>query len=176
MKKSMKEKLNEMKAKVKAKGDKVKAKLGVAKVSVCAACAVLLCALMAGCNSLATPSRSQTNNFDGCYINIFAPYGSETNGLAAAGLNGDILSQNMAIENSGTETNAQTPTQPISPTTTITATVPVNKAGSNMGLGDAAISFLKSLFGGSSTTGTASASESTTSGGTCTDGSCTTGQ
>lgn len=127
-------------------------------------------AALTGCNSLATPSRSQTINLSKCKVTVFAPYCTSTNGIPYAGLAGDLLSQNMAIENSGTETNAQTPTQSISPTTTITTDVPINKV-TKSALGDSVISMFKSLLGISDSSGT---SGSTASSGTCTDGSCTT--
>lgn len=110
------------KAKIKAKAAKVKDKLKGKKVKIVGALA-LLALLCAGCSSPA--SRANTQNLDECYV-VINVYGGAKGGDAEAQPSyGDILTQNMVVENSGTESTDQTHT--FTPNTPIS--VPVGLGG-----------------------------------------------
>lgn len=110
------------KAKIKAKAAKVKDKLKGKKVKIVGALA-LLALLCAGCSS--QPSRANTQNLDECYVVINVYGGSKGGDAEAQPSYGDILTQNMVVENSGTETAS--PSHTVSPNTPIS--VPVGLGG-----------------------------------------------
>ena len=171
-----------------AKKDKIKAKLATKKAKLVAklkgagvkkataALAVMVIGVvLCGCQS--TPNRAQNQTIRDCTFYVMVPPAVTTNAQASAiGTVGDLFTQNMVVENSGTE--SLTPTQTVSPTTTLSYGV---------GGGDSLISLvssLKSLIYGSSTTATATSTStdaatagtsgtftgSTTS--ACADGDC----
>ncbi len=110
------------KAKIKAKAAKVKDKLKGKKVKIVGALA-LLALLCAGCSS--QPSRANTQNLDECYV-VINVYGGAKGGDAEAQPSyGDILTQNMVVENSGTETTS--PSHTVSPN--VPVSVPVGLGG-----------------------------------------------
>ena len=111
------------KAKIKAKAAKVKDKLKGKKVKIVGALA-LLALLCAGCSS--QPSRANTQNYDDCVfrVNVYA-VPAEAAGTAEAAGFGDILTQNMVVENSGTETTS--PSHTVSPN--VPVSVPVGLGG-----------------------------------------------
>ena len=110
------------KAKIKAKAAKVKDKLKGKKVKIVGALA-LLALLCAGCSSPA--SRANTQNLDECYV-VINVYGGAKGGDAEAQPSyGDILTQNMVVENSGTETTS--PSHTVSPN--VPVSVPVGLGG-----------------------------------------------
>ena len=100
-----------VKAKVAAKiAAKTKCKDGKCcdggKCSPCAiALALIVATTLCGCGTT-TPSRSQTLTMKDCTVNI---YGSGDLGTTNDVARVDIASQNMMIENSGTETQTATP-------------------------------------------------------------------
>ena len=102
-------KVKNIKSKVAAKVAKGKAKIAAkcggkaAKACVLVTCC---CALVAGCQGLTSPSRSQTLTLEHCTINIYGS-GPDTNDVAHV----EIASQAMSIETSGTESQSLTPTQ-----------------------------------------------------------------
>lgn len=110
------------KAKIKAKAAKVKDKLKGKKVKIVGALA-LLALLCAGCSS--QPSRANTQNLDECYVVINVYGGSKGGDAEAQPSYGDILTQNMVVENSGTETTS--PSHTVSPN--VPVSVPVGLGG-----------------------------------------------
>lgn len=170
-------KKNKIKAKLATKKAKLVEKLkGSTEVKkATTALAVMVIGLvMCGCQS--TPNRAQNQTIRDCTFYVMVPPAGQTNAQPlAVGTVGDLFCQNMVVENSGTE--SLTPTQTISPTTTLSYGV---------GGGDSLVSLvtsLKSLIYGSSTaTATSTATDTATAGtsGTftgsttsaCADGDC----
>lgn len=120
--------------KVKSIKPKVDAKIAKAKGKIakkcgkgkCAKCAVALLALsaLAGCLVPSAPSRSQSITFRDSVVNIYGG-GAETNDVARV----EMLTQAMAIETSGSESTAMTPTQ----TTDVRPDVDVNVGAKGAG-------------------------------------------
>lgn len=115
------------------------------KCKPCAiALALILAATMCGCMGTSTPSRSQTLTMRDCTVNI---YGSGDLGTTNDVARVDIASQNMMIENSGTETQTATPTQ----TTDVKPDIDLNYNGpakaaadSAGGVAESAVELIKS--------------------------------
>ena len=108
------------------------------------ALALVLAATMCGCMGTSTPSRSQTLTMRDCTVNI---YGSGDLGTTNDVARVDIASQNMMIENSGTETQTATPTQ----TTDVKPDIDLNYNGpakaaadSAGGVAESAVELIKS--------------------------------
>ena len=161
-------KKDKIKQKLSAKKEKLLAKLkGANAAKKAGALAGLFCAFVfaAGCQS--TPSRAQTQNIKGCtfFVTLAPPCGA-TNSVAseAGGAVGDLFTQNMVIENSGTETF--TPTQTISPTTTLSYGV---GGGDSLG---SLLSALKNMLGLNGGAATKAGSTAPAAGAGCSDGSC----
>ena len=119
---SVKNKKANKKAKIKAKAAKVKDKLKGKKVKIVGALA-LLALLCAGCSSPA--SRANTQTFEDCTVTVNVYGGAKGGDAEAQPAYGDILTQNMVVENSGTESTDQTHT--FTPNTPIS--VPVGLGG-----------------------------------------------
>jgi len=128
------------KAKIKAKAAKVKDKLKGKKVKIVGALA-LLALLCAGCSSPA--SRANTQNYDDCVfrVNVYA-VPAEAAGTAEAAGFGDILTQNMVVENSGSESTAQ----PYTVAPNVPVSVPVGAGG-----GESLAGLIGSILGGGKT-------------------------
>jgi hypothetical protein len=108
------------------------------KCKPCAiALALVLAATMCGCQGLTSPSRSQTLTMRDCTVNI---YGSGDLGTTNDVARVDIASQNMMIENSGTESQTSTPTQ----TTDVNPDIDVNYNGPTKSVADASQGVLES--------------------------------
>ena len=115
------------------------------KCKPCAiALALILAATMCGCMGTSPPSRSQTLTMRDCTVNI---YGSGDLGTTNDVARVDIASQNMMIENSGTETQTATPTQ----TTDVKPDIDLNYNGpakaaadSAGGVAESAVELIKS--------------------------------
>jgi hypothetical protein len=137
-------------------------------------------AFIVGCQT--APGRTQTQQFDDCVFNIMVPAGSGASNVCSAagspsGAMGDLLSQNMLVDTSGSEVN--------SPTSTPTTTTPIDvMRGTGGGSSWADLgSGLKSLLFGDSetkaaTSDTAAAAADTVKAsatGDCADGSCSVG-
>lgn len=138
--------------------------------------AMLIMALFVGCQT--APGRTQTQNFDGCTFNIFTPAAASSNAVAPGpGVNaGDLFTQNMLVDTSGSEVNSPTST----PTITTPIEAHVNSAGGGSGIASKAASAAMNKLGlgdaNAAKTANAEAAASTTNtatGGTCADGSCT---
>lgn len=166
-------KKDKIKNKLASKKEKLLAKMkgtNEVKKSITATAIMCVALLMSGCQS--TPSRAQTQTIKDNVFYVMLPAGCNTTNpvsadAASAGVIGDLFSQNMVIENSGTET--LTPTQTISPTTTLSYGV---------GGGDSLASLLvglKAMISGSGTTTTKSATNSSTASADCPDGNCSEG-
>lgn len=128
------------KAKIKAKAAKTKAKMKGKRVKIAGAC-VLLALLCVGCSSPA--SRANTQNYDDCVfrVTVYAvPAGAD--GTAGAAGFGDILTQNMVVENSGTESTAQ----PYAVSPNVPVSVPVGAGG-----GESLSGLIGSILGGGKT-------------------------
>lgn len=147
-------KKDKIKAKLAAKKEKLVAKLkGSNEVKKATTALAMVCVGLAICGCQSTPSRAQTQTIKDCTFYVMVPpAGQQTNSQpVAVGTVGDLFSQNMVIENSGTE--SLTPTQTVSPTTTLSYGV---------GGGDSLFSLVSSLksliYGSSGTTTTVSTS------------------
>lgn len=184
---SKKGKLEAKKAKLEAKKDDFAAKMkGGQTVKKSIQTGIALVAAMValtGCQS--TPSRSQTQTIKDCTFYVFVPQGQNATNVTAesggsTGTIGDLFSQNMMIENSGSESLA--PQHTISPTTDLSYGVGTG-GGSTWG---ELFSGMKSLFSGGTATGTTggttvgtaatatpSASDASAAG-KCADGKCCT--
>ena len=135
--------------------------------------ATMLCmALLVGCQT--APGRTQTQNFEKCTFNVMLPAGANPSNVcaAAAGVTmGDLLTQNMLVDTSGSEVN--------SPTSTPTTTTPIDVMRGTGGGSSWAELFngIKSMFGGSTATNTADAAKTSAAAATsdCADGSCSVG-
>ena len=139
------------KAKIKAKAAKVKDKLKGKRKKIVGALAVLAL-LCAGCSSPA--SRANTQNLDECYVVINVYGGSKGGDAEAQPSYGDILTQNMVVENSGSETTA--PVHTVSPNVPID--VPIGLGGGES-LGVIG-TLIERIFGsGAAATATAMASD-----------------
>jgi hypothetical protein len=103
-------------------------------------CGIILVCLMIGAGCATQPSRSQNMVVRDNTINVFvsprlpAVAVGETNAVPAGAVGGDVLAQNMMIENSGTETQ--------SPTASADSAL-------NLPVGDTAVSALGELIGAS---------------------------
>lgn len=121
-------KVNKIKEKVAAKvakgKGKVAAKCGKGKACAAVALACGVAASLVGCQGLTSPSRSQNMTIRNCTINVYGR-GTETNDVAGV----EIASQAMSIENSGSETQAATPTQTTDVKPDIDVSVPVTRGG-----------------------------------------------
>ena len=164
-------KKEKIKAKLATKKAKLVAKLKGAKVKkVTTALAVMVIGVVL-CGCQLTPNRAQNQTIKDCTFYVMVPPAGATNAQPLAiGTVGDLFCQNMVVENSGTE--SLTPTQTVSPTTTLSYGV---------GGGDSLVSLvssLKSLIYGSSSTSTDAATAGTSgtfTGSTtsaCADGDC----
>ena len=165
-------KKEKIKAKLAAKKAKLAAKLrGSKEVKKAMTTITMLCVGLAICGCQSTPNRAQNQTIRDCTFYVMVPPAGQTNAQPlAVGTVGDLFCQNMVVENSGTE--SLTPTQTVSPTTTLSYGV---------GGGDSLISLvssLKSLIYGSSSTSTDAATAGTSgtfTGSTtsaCADGDC----
>ena len=179
--------------KLAGKKAKIAAKLGkgqtAASIRKAAGKAVLaaLCFLAFGCAT--QPSRSQTQTIKGCQFYVMVPAtpaaaapadasgltpGAAALAAAATGRTaeavpvtvGDILSQNMMIENSGTENNSQQHT--VSPTTTIPVNVGAGGGESLAGI----LGTLKTMVGGNSAGAADSAAAKAAAAACAADGTC----
>lgn len=108
------------------------------------ALALVIAATLCGCMGTTTPSRSQTLTMRDCTVNI---YGSGDLGTTNDVARVDIASQNMMIENSGTESQTATPTQ----TTDVKPDIDLNyndpakaAADSAGGVAESAVDLIKS--------------------------------
>lgn len=108
------------------------------KCKPCAvALALIIAATMCGCMGTSTPSRSQTLTMKDCNVYIVGSGDlGTTNDVARV----DIASQNMMIENSGTESQTATPTQ----TTDVKPDIDVNYNGPTKSVADASQGVLES--------------------------------
>jgi hypothetical protein len=136
-------------------------------------------AFIVGCQT--APGRTQTQKFDDCVFNIMVPAGSGASNVCSAagapsGAMGDLLSQNMLVDTSGSEVN--------SPTSTPTTTTPIDvMRGTGGGSSWADLgSGLMSLFSDGSETkaaaggnASAAADNAKAATGDCADGSCSIG-
>ena len=129
-------------------------------------------ALIVGCQT--APGRTQTQTFKECTFNVMLPAGANpSNVCAAAGgvTMGDLFTQNMLVDTSGSEVN--------SPTSTPTTTTPIDVMRGTGGGSSWAEPFsgIKSMFGGSGATNTAAAAKTSAAAtaGDCADGSCSVG-
>lgn len=127
-------------------------------------------ALMVGCQT--APGRTQTQTFKECTFNVMVPASNAAAVCAVpAGALGDLFTQNMLVDTSGSEVN--------SPTSTPTTTTPIDvMRGTGGGSSWAELfSGIKSMFGGGTTdnTKTDAAAKTETATGDCADGSCSVG-
>lgn len=134
--------------------------------------AMVIMALFVGCQT--APGRTQTQNFEKCTFNVMLPEGANPSNVcaAAAGVSmGDLFTQNMLVDTSGSEVN--------SPTSTPTTTTPVDVMRGTGGGSSWAELFggIKSMFGGGTATNTADAAKTSAAAATsdCADGSCSVG-
>jgi len=134
------------------------------------ACMVIM-ALIVGCQT--APGRTQTQTFKECTFNVLLPIGANPSNVcatAAGGTMGDLFTQNMLVDTSGSEVN--------SPTSTPTTTTPIDvMRGTGGGSSWAELfSGIKSMFGGGTSTNTAAADKASAAAtGDCADGSCSVG-
>jgi hypothetical protein len=129
-------------------------------------------ALMVGCQT--APGRTQTQTFKECTFNVMLPAGANPSNVCATangGAMGDLFTQNMLVDTSGSEVN--------SPTSTPTTTTPIDvMRGTGGGSSWAELfSGIKSMFGSGTTdnTKTDAAAKAETATGDCADGSCSVG-
>ena len=130
-------------------------------------------ALFVGCQT--APGRTQTQTFTECTFNVLLPVGANPSNVCATanGAMGDLFTQNMLVDTSGSEVN--------SPTSTPTTTTPIDVMRGTGGGSSWAELFngIKSMLGGGSgtATNTADAAKTAAAAATsdCADGSCSVG-
>ena len=127
------------KDKIKAKGAKVKAKLKGKRAKIAGALAVLALAC-AGCSSPA--SRANTQNFTDCFVQVNVYGGAKGGAAESEPAYGDVLTQNMIVENSGSESMAQ----PYTVAPNVPVSVPVGAGG-----GESLAGLIGSILGGGKT-------------------------
>lgn len=116
------------KEKIKRKADKVKSKLKRKKVSKRAkiggvALSLLALIMLMGCST--QPSRTNNQTLRDCYVHIQINGSGVGDATDVVPFGGDVLTQNMIVENSGTETTS--PSHSVSPNVPIN--VPVGLGG-----------------------------------------------